>query len=136
MTVLAKGTKLSVGDAASPEVFTQITGVVEINVPNPEVADLEETDHDTAARTRTYGPGLIEPGDISIMYKFDPANTQQVQLETDRDAGTARNYQTEVPTSPVDQQTFSAYVKTVEPATPIDGHYTKRATLKVAGAIT
>ena len=136
MAVLAKGTKLSVGDAASPEVFTQITDVVEIVVPNPEVADLETTDHDTTAITREYEPGLIEGGDLSIMYKFDPANTQQVALETDRDAGNVKNYQTEVPTSPVDQQTFSAYVKSVEPATPIDGHYTKRATLKVAGAIT
>ena len=136
MATLAKGTKLSVGDAASPEVFTQITDVIEIVVPNPEVADLETTDHDTAARAREYEPGLIEGGDLSIMYKYDPANTQQAALETDRDAGTAKNYQTEVPTSPVDQQTFSAYVKSVEPATPIDGHYTKRATLKVAGAIT
>lgn len=136
MTVLAKGTKLSVGDGASPEVFTPITGVVEINVPNPDVADLETTDHDTTNRSKTYQPGLIEPGDISIMYKYDPANSEQVQLETDRDAGTVTNYQTEVPTSPADIQTFSAYVKSVEPATPIDGLFTKRATLKVAGAVT
>lgn len=136
MAVLAKGSKLSTGDGASPEGFTQITGVVEINVPNPEVGDLDTTDHDTTNKTKTYEPGLTEPGDMSVMYKYDPTDAEQIALETARDAGTVGNYQTEVPTSPVDQQTFSAYVKSVEPATPIDGHYTKRATLKVAGAIT
>ncbi len=134
--VLAKGTKIKVGDAASPEVFTTITGVMEVNVPNPTVDSKETTDHDSTARSRTYEAGLIEPGDLSFLYKYDKDNTQHTALETDRDAGTAKNYQTELQTSPVEVNIFSAFVTSVEPETEIDGFIMKRANLKLSGAIT
>ena len=136
MSILAKGTSISVGDAASPEVFTEITEAAEINPANPETDDIENTTHNTTDAHRTYQPGLIEPGDMSFLLHFDPANTQHVALETDRAARTTKNYKVSVPTSPADTQVFPAYPKSVERITPIDNLYDRRVTLKVSGAIT
>ena len=136
MTILAKGTSISVGDAASPEVFTPITGITEINVPNPEAAEIETTDHDTTNKSREYIAGLNEPGSISFVYRVDESDALQAALKTDLIAGTIQNYQTSIPTSPAETDTFAAFVTSDEPATPVDNLYTRRATLKLTGAIT
>ena len=135
-TTLAKGTKLNVSDGGSPISYDQLLGVTEIQVPSPETADLKTTNHDDTSKSETYEPGLLEPGDMSVLYFDDPANAQQAQLVSDQAAGTTRLYQTEIPTSPADTKGFSAYVKKIEPATPVDGLAMKRATLKVTGAVT
>lgn len=136
MAKLAKGTSISVGDAASPEVFTPITGVTEVNVPNPEMGTEETTDHDTTDRSREHQGTLVEPGNISFMFKVDESDALQAALKTDLPLGTIKNYQTSIPTSPAEVDVFAALVVGNEAATPVDGIYTRRVTLKLTGAIT
>ena len=131
---LAKGTQIAAGDAASPEAFTQVLGVTEVSLPNPETEDIETTDHDTTDATKEYVPGLIEPGDLSFLFKDDPDESSQTIIETSRAARSILNWQTTIPTTTPQVDVFPAYVKSVEVVTEINGIVMKRATLKVAGA--
>lgn len=136
MSILAKGSQLLSGDAASPEVFLAITGVEEINPPNPTMASLATTNHDTTDASTTSEPGLLTGGDVTVLYVDDPSDAKQVLLETDFAARTKRNYKTSIPTSPADEQLFNGWVKNVERLTPVDDIYRKRATIEISGPVT
>ena len=136
MSILAKGSQVLSGDAASPEVFLAITGVEEINPPNPTYASLPTTNHDTTELSTTSEPGLVTGGDVTFLYVVDNTDTKQDLLETDKVARTKRNYKTSIPTSPVDEQAFQAWVKNIEPMTPVDDIYRKRCTLEISGPVT
>ena len=136
MSILAKGSQLLSGDAASPEVFAAITGVEEINPPNPTMASLPTTNHDTTDASTTSEPGLLTGGDVTVLYVDNPADAKQVLLETDFAARTKRSYKTSIPTSPVDEQEFTGWVKNIERITPVDDIYRKRATIEISGPVT
>jgi len=133
MPRLAKGSKLAPGDDASPEVFGQVLGSQEISLPNPERATIENTNHDTTEETRTYTKGLKEPGDASFLYEYDKSDSIHQLIETYFGTGDTHNWQSSVPTSPVDTEIFPAIVVGVETVTEIDGIVTKRCSIKIAG---
>ena len=133
MPVLAKGSKLAPGDDASPEVFGQVLGAQEITLPNPENATIENTNHNTTARSRTHTVGLVEPGDASFLYEYDPDDLIHQLIATYFGTGATHNWQSSIPTSPAETEIFPAIVVSNEPVTEIDGIVTKRCSIKVAG---
>ena len=136
MSILAKGSQLLSSDSASPVAFVAITGVEEINPPNPTMASLATTNHNTTDASTTSEPGLLTGGDVTALFVVDPADAKQTLLQTDFAARTKRNYKTSVPTSPVDEQAFNAWVKNIESLAPVDDIYRKRVTLEITGPVT
>lgn len=133
MPTLAKGSKLAPGDDASPEVFAQVLGSQEITLPNSENETIENTNHNTTARSRTHTVGLNEPGDASFLYEYDKSDAVHLLIQSYKDSGATHNWQSSVPVSPVDTEIFPAIVTGLETVTEIDGIVTKRCTIKVAG---
>jgi len=133
MAILAKGSKLAPGDGASPESFSQVLQSQEITLPNPERATIENTNHNTSEETRTYTKGLKEPGDASFLYEFNPGDSIHVLIQTLFDSGDVNNWESSIPTSPVDTEIFPAIVTSNEIVTEIDGIIMKRCSIKVTG---
>ncbi len=72
--LFAKGTGLYKGNGASPEVFTKISNVKSINGPGFKVTVIDTTTHSTSGNYREKAAVLIDPGTVSFMCNYDPAD--------------------------------------------------------------
>ena len=131
----AYGTLLKVGDAASPEVFTTVAGVVEIGGPSLEMEPIEVTNHSSANAWREYIGGLLNGGEVSLI-NYDPAHatldagTGPIKDMTDR---TLRNWQLVFSDSGTTTWTISAFVTGFEPGAPVDDKLSAAVTLTLSG---
>ena len=130
---LGFGIQLKVGDGASPETFAKIASLQDLEEPDVVLETVEVTDHDSAGNAREYIAGLIEGGEVAATFNYDPSDTQQTQLKNDRAAGTKRNYQILVPSSPNVTVAFAAFVTRFKPISPLEEANTVEVTLKVTG---
>jgi hypothetical protein len=107
MTNLAKtgiGATLSVGDGATPEVFTAIGEIVGISGPNLETKLVDATTLDSNGVEQQI-PGLRNYGSLDFEMLFIKA-ALQTQFRADTEGGTQRNYRLSLPTSPATTATF------------------------------
>jgi len=85
------GTTFKVGDAASPEVFTTIGEMVELDGLGKTNPLVDVTSFDSTAKE--YIAGLADGDEITVECIYLPANTQQQALVTHVDNGTNVNIQ-------------------------------------------
>jgi len=132
----SQGMIISVGDAASPEVYTTISDISDISGPDGSAGEIEVTDLSSTAKE--FKRGLTDNGSISTTMMFIPANVQHAQLRSDFNSSTeiARNYRIVFTDSPATLWTFSAYVSTLSVSNSLDGITTANVTLRVKGNIT
>lgn len=130
----SQGMTLGVGDAASPEVFSAISEISNIDGPGGQANEIDVTDLDSTAKE--FILGLQDEGDITIDINYIPGNTRHAALRADRSAGTQRNYRISFTDSPVTTWTFAALVKGFSISNGVDGKTTASVTLRVSGAIT
>jgi len=131
----SQGMTISVGDAASPEVYTTISDNSDISGPDGSAGEIEVTDLSSTAKE--FKRGLTDNGNISMTIMFIPANVQHAQLRSDFNSSTeiARNYQMTFTDSPATLWTFSAYVASLSVSNSLDGVTTANVTLRVKGGI-
>lgn len=127
------------GNGASPEVFTAVTGVFNIDPPKPKRAEIDVSDlTDTARRKKL---GMVDNGSLSIQMNWIDGDAQQDGLVTDYAAGTLRNFQLTYPSaagtpSAGGTDSFAAFVMSVDRGpVALDGKQTRTATLLISGAI-
>jgi len=129
--VLSAGSKIGIGDAASPEVFNKIPEVISLTTPEISRPTIDVTSLDSTAKE--YISGLKDGGSIEISGNWIASNTYHQLVKTNAAAGTAANFLVTLPTSPVTAVEFTATPEafgfTVEP----DSQITFSATLKVSG---
>ena len=116
--VNSKGMTLGIGDAASPEVFTSIGGIVDM----PNIAPSKSVKDRTALADsiRYYGHGIEEPPQFTLSLYWNPDDTQQTALTTAYTNETYNNYRITCPDSPPTTYTFKAMVAS-SPSTPYGG---------------
>lgn len=131
--VLGLGTTLQVGNAASPEVFTTISEVLNMSGPNISAEDIDVTNFDSTARE--YISGVADSGSVSFEVNYI-GQTQQQTLRADVTAGTARNYRITWNNSPATVANFSARVMEFTPSTDPNSQNKASVTLKVSGSVT
>ena len=102
------GGKLQVGNGASPEVFTDIAEIVNVDGPNLSLEEKDATTLDGGGVKQSI-PGLIDYGAIDLELLFTKHATQ-TQLRNDATGRTERNYKITFPTSPTTVGDFSGYV--------------------------
>ncbi|WP_444461613.1 phage tail tube protein [Rhodobacter capsulatus] len=73
------GSTVSIGVGATP-VWTTLTGVGEITLPEIEVDDIEVTNMDSSGRQKEYIAGLSDGGDVSLDIQWEPGNATDVLL--------------------------------------------------------
>ena len=124
--ILAKGTKLEVGDGATPtEVFTLIAGIRTITGPANERQMIDVTSHDTPGGFMDEMGGLKRWGALSFELLWDPANVQHQQLWDDYVEDTVRNYKLIFPDTSATTLTFSGFIGPNPITAPYDGALTK-----------
>ncbi len=84
------GTNFQRGDGASPEVFTTVGDVVSISGPQITKEEIEVTALDSSAKE--FIGALDDPGELSMELNWNPQDTQHVNLRSDAEGTTVRNY--------------------------------------------
>lgn len=137
MTNLAKtgiGATLSVGDGASPEVFTAIGEIVSVSGPNLESKLVDATTLDSGGVEQQI-PGLRNYGSLDFDILFIK-ETKQTQFRSDVETGTQRNYKLSLPTSVATVAAFtglpSKWGMSITPNDPMKAS----CSLKINSAIT
>ena len=130
----SEGFTLKIGDGASPEVFTAIPEITDLNGPSGSASVKDATDLNSSAKEKKMG--LPDEGQITFTINHLPANTQHALLKTNRDARTLTNFQLLFTDSPATQWDFAAYITGFSLSDSIDGLHQANVTLEITGAIT
>lgn len=84
------GTNFQRGNGASPEVFTTVGDVVSIGGPNITKEEIEVTALDSTAKE--FIGALDDPGELTMELNWNPQDAQHVNLRSDAEGTTVRNY--------------------------------------------
>lgn len=82
IAILASGTLLKIGNAASSEAFTTIPECKKIKAPNVKYDLKDTTSHDNSSGFRTYLPGLADGENVTAELNFVPTNTYHTLIRT------------------------------------------------------
>lgn len=91
MAVLAHGSVVKLGNAATPETFTAISGPTDIEFTPPQPERVDVTNHDSSARE--YLQGLGGEGECTFDVQYDESVTVHKTLRNLHGVSTTRNYQ-------------------------------------------
>ncbi len=133
--IRAYGSKLKLGDGASPEAFTEVPGLKDFVLPTGEADNIDVTAHDSPGRTREYIAGFLDTGEIEIEFYYDPANAVQDDLRELKESGEENNFQVVLPDDDATTFEFAATVNTFEIAMPVEDALTATCSLKITGEV-
>jgi len=133
------GTEIQVLSSASPEEFTTIAGVGDIDGPNTNVAEVETTSHSTGKPHRTFIPTLIDDGSLSFPCFFNPSDPTHSLYSP---FGLENLFQNRAVTKfrlvDVDAghrtRTFRGFVKELNETAPVAGVYTRQTSIRITEA--
>jgi len=91
MAVLAHGAVVKVGDGASPEVFTSISGPTSIEFTPPQPERVDVTNHDSLARE--YLQGLSGEGEMTFDVQYDQSVASHKTVRDLHGVSTTTNFQ-------------------------------------------
>jgi len=138
MPTLAKagiGTTFSVGDAASPEVFTAIGEITSITGPARTGETIEVTALDSTGGYKQTITGLKDGGTVTLELNYINVADQN-QMSADLDSGLEKNYQIVWPTSPTRSATFGCVVSGWDQSATPNEALTATVTLTISGQVT
>lgn len=107
-TLVGTGAKMYRGDAASPEVFTEITQLRSASSVGASRSLIDVTH--CSSTQRTYKLALKDGDELSFTHLYDPDDTAQSGLFTDMNNGTSRNFRLDLSDSPATQVAFTGLV--------------------------
>ena len=136
MALSVQGTTLAIGDGASPEVFTTISGVANMTGPTGGRELLEITAINSTGRE--YLVGFPDYGELSFTLFYTPANTQHAALFTafQLSGQTATNFRITFTDSPATTYTFAALVQGFPHNFQNNAAVEVNCVLKLTGSIT
>ncbi len=121
------------GDAASPEVFTTITQLVNIGEVGVERSLIDVTN--LASTIREYRAAIADGAEIDLDFQYDSDDAQQTGLKTDLDNATVRNFTITIQDSPVALFSFSGLVTSWKISNPIDQVVPLTVRVKITGSL-
>lgn len=133
---LGFGTKLKVGDGASPEVFVTIPECGDIDAFDAITLDTQEvTNHDSPGNQKEYIAGLVDVDEISTTVNFIPGNTIHQQLREDAVGRVTRNWQLVTPDGVLTLE-GPGFITSWSGSAPVDDKLTRDLSVKPASAWT
>ncbi len=133
MTIDTQGATFQRGDAASPEVFTTVDGLVNIGEVGVERSLIDTTN--LASTIREWKGAIPDGAEIDLDFQYT-ASTPQAGLKTDLDNNTVRNFQINVQDSPVKVFAFQGLVISWKISNPIDQVVPLAVRVKITGSLT
>lgn len=129
---IAKGTILQ---KKTGETFDTIANIMSITPPNMQRDALETTKHNDEDRWRTFLPGLINPGEVSLSVTYDPNDTTHDFL-SELNSPTVSDYKIVLPVAVGEEFAFKAFLTSFEQTAEVDGLQGADVTLKLSGPVT
>ncbi len=131
-------TLLKHGDGASPEVFTAVGAISDINGPNKKADVIDTSNHNTTTGYKTKLASLKDGGEITFDVFWDPTDATHNQTSGGLDAlfesQSIDNWQiTEGTLSPVNKWSFQAFVSGLGTKYAVAGAMKASVTLTVTG---
>jgi hypothetical protein len=137
----ALGTILAVGDSASPEVFTKIGRVKDVDGPSMSRDTIDTTHQLSPGGVKEFLASLADGGDVSFTVGYNPSaatHDQTTGLLKFMGETTTRNWKLVFPvaaTSGFWGLEFKGVVTKFAPKAPVAGELTADITIKVAGNV-
>ena len=129
-----QGATFQRGDAASPEVFTTIAGLVNIGEVGVERSLIDTTN--LASTIREYKGAIPDGAEIDLDFQYDSDETGQTGLKADLDGNTVRSFKINIQDSPVAVFAFSGLVISWKISNPIDNVVPLAVRVKITGSLT
>ena len=130
----SQDTYISVGDAASPNTFTEIAEVKSIGGPNETSDEIDVTHLRSTGGYREFLQSFKDGGDLPCNCNFLPGNATHQQIRTLFESGAQRGWKISYPDGSTDE--FVAYVKGVGRTAQVGNALEGSFTLRVIGAVT
>ncbi len=135
MSIIGHGSKFELGSGSgSPETFTEIDGVLSIELGSSKVDTVDSSTMKDTSRARSYIAGREDAGEYTVKGNFLPGNTSQVALRTAKDSA-AHNFKAIYPGA-VATESFSGIVTSFDITNPDDKNVEFTCKVKVSGEIT
>ena len=136
MAISSFGTKLRIGDGATPENFVDIAEVLDITGPSLSLDTEDATSHGSTGGWEEVVGTILRSGDVTFDLNFIPTegtHNHATGLLRDMANRTKRNFEY-VFTDPVSTKwSFTALVTAFGPSAPVTGKLTASVTLKLTG---
>jgi hypothetical protein len=130
------GTLVKKGDGGSPESFTTIAELLDIEGPEMELDTEEVTSHSSTDGWAEYIGTILDAGEVSFEVNYVPTNATHnatTGLIKDMTARTKRNFTLVFPDSGNTTWSFTALVTSVGPTAPVRGALRGKIGLKLTG---
>jgi hypothetical protein len=111
--------------------YVTLAEVTEITFPEFARDSVEFTHMSSPDRYREFKPGLIDPGEVGIVYNLIPGEADDDVVADHIATGTVDEWEIEFPNGA--KFAFKAFATAHSRATPIDDRMTGSATFKVSG---
>ena len=134
--IASHGTLLQIGDGGTPESFTTIAEVGDIDLPDMGNEFEDVTVHTTSGRSRAYKAILLKDKTIEAEINFLPGDATHdgsTGLKSLADSGEANNFQVILTDDDSTTYRFSAFVETFQPHAPVSGILKADLALRVDG---
>lgn len=118
----------------SPNAYSTINEVSEINGPDGAASEIDVTDLNSSAKE--FKMGLADEGNVTFTINYLPSDAVHAALLSDRDSQTLRTFRITLTSSPQETWTFTAYVTAAPLTNAVDGVTQMSITLKVSGIVT
>lgn len=118
---------------------TTTTGAAEIgqvrSISGPGVSanDVDTTCLDSSSNYRTFSPGLLDPGEVTMNIVYDPTATAIKRLTEYAGTRASKTFTIYHASSTGDTDAFTGYVKGIGREIPLDDLITADFTVKVTG---
>jgi Lambda phage tail tube protein, TTP len=130
------GTKLQVGSAASPPVFTDIAEVYETVIPQSSSDLIEVTHYQSPNRRKEFIAGLSDTAEFTATMNFIPGDATQspdTGLIAAQISGEVKPYRIIMNNDAQTSVTFDAVVRSTAPTLPVNDRSTLAVTFKPSG---
>ena len=118
---------------------TTSTGTLEVayvrSISGPEVSgeDVDTTTLDSSSRYRTFVPGHMDPGEVTLDLVYSSTITSHKRIAYFMGQGTAKTWTVYHGSSTGPSRAFSAYIKGMSAVVPMDDVISCEVTMKVSG---
>lgn len=133
--VAAIGTLFKIGDGGSPETFTTIAEVKDIDGPGRTADTIEVTSMDSTGGYKEYIPSLKDGGEVSFDMNFT-TSAAQAALVTDFENRTKRNFKIVTTHATPKNISFSGYITDLSYSFEVAGVAMRSVTIKITGPVT
>lgn len=128
--MIGMGTTFGMETTAGNSTYTLLAEVFEISAPTLAVDAIDYTHMASPGFTREFGPGLIDPGEVTLALNFIPGNGADTALEAA--IRSIRGSRIIFPN--LWAWTFTSFITSLGAETPMADKMVRRATMKVTGS--